>query len=50
MLHNYLFDILIMMLNIIAFYSNFLYAIIIILYKIAITSRINYAKINHFEI
>ena len=50
MLNIYLIDILIMMLNNIASYNKLLYAIINTLYKIATTSRINFAKTHHFEI
>ena len=48
MFNNYLIDILIMMLNIIATYKKLLYAIINTLYKITI-STINFAKTHHFE-
>ena len=50
MLNIYLIDIFIMMLNIIASYNKFLYAIINTLYKITTTSRINFAKTHHSEI
>ena len=50
MLHNYLIEILIMMLNIIASYNKLLYTIINIEYEITTTSKINFAKIHHFEI
>ena len=50
MLHNYLIDILIMMLNIIASYNKLLYAIINTQYKITTSSKINFAKTHHFEI
>ena len=50
MLNNYIIDILITMLNIIASYNKLLYAIIITLYKITSTSTINFAKTHHFEI
>ena len=49
MLHNYLIDILIMMLKIIASYNKLLYAIINTQNKITTTSRINFAKTHHFE-
>ena len=41
MLHNYLIEILIMMLNIIASYNKLLYTIINIEYEITTTSKIN---------
>ena len=46
MLNNYLIDILIMMLNIIAFYNKLVYTIINTLYKITTTSRINLRKLT----
>ena len=50
MLHNYLIDILIMRLNIIASYNKLLYALIKTQNKITTTSKINFANTHHFEI
>ena len=48
MLHNYLIDILIMMLHMIDSHNELLYAIIIkTLHKIKTTSRISFAKTSH---
>ena len=48
-LNNYLIDILVVMLNIIASYNKLLYPIINILYKITTTFMINFAKTRHLE-
>ena len=50
MLSNYLIDIFITMLNIIASDNKLLYAIINTLYKTTTTFTINFAKTHHFEI
>ena len=48
-LNNYLIDILVVMLYIIASFNKVQYAIINTLYKITTTSRINFAKARHLE-
>ena len=50
MLHKYLIDILIMMLNIIAPCNKILYAIINTLHKITTTASIYFAKTHYFGI
>ena len=49
MLKNYMIDILIMMLKIIGSHKKLLYAITKTVYKITITFRINFARIQQFE-